>query len=42
MTDHRIGLSISQFDRIIDGKLDDIVAALQKNEEKEKLLNENV
>ncbi|MBR2551940.1 MAG: peptide chain release factor 1, partial [Erysipelotrichaceae bacterium] len=42
VTDHRIGLSISQLDRIIDGKLDDIVEALRKNEEKEKLLNENV
>ncbi|MBR2802410.1 MAG: peptide chain release factor 1 [Erysipelotrichaceae bacterium] len=42
VTDHRIGLSINQLDRIIDGRLDDIVDALLKNDEKEKLLNENV
>lgn len=42
VTDHRISLSINQLDRIMEGKLDDIVTALLKNEEKEKLLHENV
>jgi len=42
VTDHRIGLSVNQLDRIMDGKLDDVVNALLKNEEEEKLLNENV
>ena len=40
VSDHRIGLTINQLDRIVEGKLDDIVNALLKNEEKEKLLNE--
>ena len=42
VSDHRIGLTITQLDRIMDGKLDDIVAALLENEKKEKLLNENI
>jgi len=42
VTDHRIGLTINQLDRIMEGKLDDVVDALIKNEEQEKLLNENV
>ena len=42
VSDHRIGLTITQLDRIVDGKLDDIVNALLENEQKEKLLNENV
>lgn len=42
VSDHRIGLTITQLDRIIDGKLDDVVNALLENEQKEKLLNENV
>lgn len=42
VTDHRISLTINQLDRIMEGKLDDIVTALLKNEEKEKLLNENL
>ncbi len=42
VSDHRIGLTINQLDRIIDGKLDDIVNALLANEEKEKLLNDHV
>jgi peptide chain release factor 1 len=28
LTDHRIGLSIHQLDRVMDGKLDDIIEAL--------------
>lgn len=40
VSDHRIGLTITQLDRIMEGKLDDIIAALLANDEKEKLLNE--
>ena len=42
VTDHRIGLTINQLDRIMEGKLDDVVDALIKNEEQEKLLNEKL
>ena len=42
VTDHRIGLTINQLDRIMEGKLDDIVNALIKNEEQEKLLHEQL
>jgi peptide chain release factor 1 len=37
VTDHRIGLTINQLDRIMEGKLDDIIAALQAEELAEKL-----
>lgn len=40
VTDHRIGLTINQLDRIVEGKLNDIVAALIENDEKERLLDE--
>ena len=42
VSDNRIGLTINQLDRIMEGKLDDIVNALLANDDKEKLLNENV
>ena len=42
VSDHRIGLTINQLDRIMEGKRDDIVNALLANDDKEKLLNENV
>ena len=42
VTDHRIGLTINQLDRIVEGKLNDIVDALLENEEKEILLNEHI
>ncbi|MCR4634398.1 MAG: peptide chain release factor 1 [Erysipelotrichaceae bacterium] len=42
VSDHRIGLTINQLDRIMEGKLGDIVNALLANEEKEKLLNEHL
>lgn len=42
VSDHRIGLTINQLDRIMEGKLDDIVNALLENDDKEKLLNEHV
>ena len=37
VTDHRIGLTITQLDRIMEGKLDDVIAGLQEAEEKKKL-----
>ncbi|MBP5280168.1 MAG: peptide chain release factor 1, partial [Erysipelotrichaceae bacterium] len=37
VSDHRIGLTINQLDRIMEGKLDDIVNALLANDDKEKL-----
>ena len=39
MTDHRIGLTITQLDRIMEGKLDGIIAGLKAEEEK-RLLQE--
>ncbi len=40
VTDHRISLTLNQLDRIVEGKLNDIISALLENEEKEKLLDE--
>ena len=37
MTDHRIGLTITQLDRIMEGKLDDVIAGLLAEDEKNKL-----
>ena len=37
LTDHRIGLTIHQLDRIMDGKLDDIIEALTTHYQTEKL-----
>ena len=37
VTDHRIGLTLHQLDRIIDGKMDDIVDALIAYYQAEKL-----
>ena len=37
VTDHRIGLTIQQLDRIIEGKLDDIITALIKEDQRLKL-----
>ena len=42
VTDHRIGLTLNQLDRIMEGKLNDIIDALLKHEEEEKLLNANL
>ena len=39
VTDHRIGLTITQLDRIVEGKLDDIIAGLLAEEQKQKLEN---
>ncbi len=40
VTDHRIGLTINQLDRIMEGKLDDIVEALLAEEQRQKLQGE--
>ncbi len=37
VTDHRIGLTITQLDRIVEGKLDDVVAGLLAEDQKQKL-----
>jgi peptide chain release factor 1 len=37
LTDHRIGLTLHQLDRVMDGKLDDIIAALIAYYQAEKL-----
>lgn len=37
VTDHRIGLTINQLDRIIEGKLEDFIEALQAEELAEKM-----
>ena len=37
VTDHRIGLTITQLDRIMEGKLDGIIKGLQDAEEQKKL-----
>ena len=42
VSDHRIGLTLNQLDRIMEGKLNDIVDALIANQEKERLLNDNL
>ena len=41
VTDHRIGLTITQLDRIVEGKLDDVIAGLQAEDEKQKLQENN-
>ncbi len=37
VTDHRIGLTITQLDRIMEGKLDGVIEGLLAEEEKRKL-----
>lgn len=37
VTDHRIGLTLNQLDRIVEGKLGDVIDALLVEEQKEKL-----
>ena len=41
VTDHRIGLTIQQLDRIIEGKLDDIITALINEDQRLKLEGQN-
>lgn len=37
VTDHRIGFTVNQLDRIMEGKLGDVLAALQEYDQKQKL-----
>ncbi len=37
VTDHRIGLTLQQLDRIMEGKLDDVLQALFEQDQKERL-----
>jgi len=37
VTDHRIGLTLQQLDRIVEGKLGDVVEALLVEEQRQKL-----
>lgn len=37
VTDHRIGLTLQQLDRIMEGKLDDIIQALLEQDQKDKI-----
>lgn len=37
VTDHRIGLTITQLDRIMEGRLEGVISGLQQEEEKRKL-----
>lgn len=41
VTDHRIGLTITQLDRIVEGKLDDVLAGLLAEDQRQKLAGEN-
>jgi len=41
ITDHRIGFTIQQLDRVMEGKLDPIIDALVEEELKRKLSGEN-
>lgn len=41
VTDHRIGFTVNQLDRIMEGKLDDVIAALLAEEQRQKLAGEN-
>ncbi len=41
VTDHRIGFTIQQLDRIMEGKLDSVIEALIAEEQKRKLQGEN-
>lgn len=40
VTDHRIGYSVNQLDRIIDGRLEDLMKSLQEADQKAKLAGE--
>ncbi len=42
ITDHRIGYSVNQLDRMIDGRLDDLMKALQMADQKAKLAGESL
>ena len=40
VTDHRIGYTVNQLDRIIDGHMEDLIAALQAADQKAKIAGE--
>lgn len=40
VTDHRIGYTVNQLDRIMDGRLDDLMNALQLADQQAKLAGE--
>lgn len=42
VTDHRIGFSVNQLDRMIDGRLDDLMEALQLADQKAKIAGEEI
>ncbi len=42
VTDHRIGYSVNQLDRIMDGRLDDLMSALNTADQKAKLAGESL
>ena len=42
ITDHRIGFSVNQLDRMIDGRLDDLMEALQLADQKAKIAGEEI
>lgn len=42
VTDHRIGYTVNQLDRIIDGRLEDLMQALQKADQQAKLAGESL
>lgn len=41
VTDHRIGFTINQLDRIMEGKLNDVIEALLAEEQRQKMAGEN-
>ena len=42
VTDHRIGYSVNQLDRIIDGRLEDLMNALRLADQQAKLAGEQL
>ncbi|MDQ9788273.1 hypothetical protein RFZ51_09125 [Acinetobacter baumannii] len=42
MTDHRIGFNVNQLDRMIDGRLEDLMNALQLADQQAKLAGEQL
>ncbi len=40
VTDHRIGYTVNQLDRIMDGRLDDLMAALRLADQQAKIAGE--
>ncbi len=42
VTDHRIGLTLHRLDDILDGNLDELISALQKNDQEERLAQKKV